>query len=385
MKSLNHYEIFEISADASIQEIKQAFKRMTMRYSNETHPEEFLNMKEIYEELTDNERRNKYDEGLRLGESVLSELEYLERALERDYSQIEWSRLTSLEHHLLDSERIANLLLESALLLNQTDKGLDYADRLNRHKQLTHQNRIFWVYLLRKNREHDKAIKELKIAIYEEEEKNLETLTLYGELLMISNRRTDAMKRYEKWIMQHSDRRILIWKSWLEAVLFWGQREQLKTVMSWVENRFTEEEQQLSKNYMNQIFGKAIEFQRFDSAYVLFDEYKQWVDHHLDQEGIQSLIEFGGVMEELEMAAESNAVPWELLQPVYEYLEYMKEMTDQNLETVHYSFTYLKEWLSEKNEHKGWIAKFCLLYPKSYAFLESEFDKVFNMFLRGTR
>jgi len=385
VKSLNHYEIFEISSDASIQEIKQAFKRMTMRYSNETHPEEFLNMKEIYEELTNVERRNKYDEGLRLGESILSELEYLERTLERDYSVLEWSQFTALEHHLLDSDRVANLLLEGALLLNQTDKGLDYADRLNRQKQLTHQNRIFWVYLLRKNREYDKAIKELKIAIYEEEEKNLETLTLYGELLMISNRRTDAMNRYEKWIMQHSDRRILIWQSWLEAVLFWGHREQLKTVMSWVENRFTEEEQQLAKNYMNQIFGKAIEFQRFDSAYVLFDECKQWVDHHLDQEGIQSLIELGGVMEELEMAAESNAVPWELLHPVYEYLEYIKETTDQNLENFHYSFTYLKDWLSEKAEHKGWIAKFCLLYPKSYAFLESDFDKAFDVFLRGTR
>ena len=385
MKSLNHYEIFEISSDASIQEIKQAFKRMTMRYSNETHPEEFLNMKEIYEELTNVERRNKYDEGLRLGESILSQLEYLERTLERDYSGLEWSQFTALEHHLLDSDRVANLLLEGALLLNQTDKGLDYADRLNRHKQLTHQNRIFWVYLLRKNREYDKAIKELKIVIYEEEEKNLETLTLYGELLMISNRRSDAMNRYEKWIIQHSDRRILIWKSWLEAVLFWGQREQLKTVMSWVENRFTGEEQQHVKTYVNQSFEKAIEFQRFDSAYILLEECKQWIDHGLNQEGIQSLIEFGGVMEELEMAAESNTMPWELLQPVYEYLEYMKETTDQNLENVHCSFTYLKEWLSEKNEHKGWIAKFCLLFPKSYAFLESEFDKVFDVFLRGTR
>jgi len=221
--------------------------------------------------------------------------------------------------------------------------------------------------------------------IYEEEEKNLETLTLYGELLMVSNRRTDAMNRYEKWIMQHGDRRILIWKSWLEAVLFWGHREQLKTVMSWVENRFTKEEQQHVKNYMNQSFSKAIEFQRFDAAYVLFDECKKWVDHHLDQEGIQSLIELGGVMEELEMAAESNAVPWELLHPVYEYLEYIKETTDQNLENFHYSFTYLKDWLSEKVEHKGWIAKFCLLYPKSYAFLESDFDKAFDVFLRGTR
>ena len=381
MKEKNHYDVLEISKEASFLEIKQAFKKMTMRFPNETHPEQFLEIKDSYELLTDQEKRKRYDEELELDQSMLSKLQSLEEQLYYDFEQVQWGQVQELDSALLKSERVAYVVLEAALLLNEITEGMQYGEQLKKHNRLTKQSRLLFSYILSRAKRYDEAIRELKILSFEENETNIETLTQYGEVLMLNGSRKEAMERYERWIMKHSNQRMLLWKSWIEAIIFWGRKEELKDAMRWL-TRFTDAEKQQATIDANELLRRSIEYQRFDSAYFLIETYEA-LDIDFNEDWVEGLIELGGVMEELTMAEEAENIPLKFLYPVYEWIDYLKkeeeENEDENQKMYYSSLEYLYNWLRENKINRAWIAKFCLLYPKSYKYRKRDYDEIFNL------
>ncbi len=227
LKGNNHYDLLEISKEASSLEIKQAFKKLTMRFPNETHPEKFLEVKDAYELLMDQEKRKRYDEELELGQEMLSKLQLLEERIYYDFEQVQWNQVQELDSVLLKSERVAYVVLEASLLLNQINEGVQYGERLKKNNRLTKQLRLLFSYILSRAKKYEEAIRELKVLSFEENETNIETLIQYGEVLMLNGSRKEAMERYERWIMKHPNQRMLLWKSWVEAIIFWGRKRRI--------------------------------------------------------------------------------------------------------------------------------------------------------------
>lgn len=60
----NYYELFNVSEDASQMEIKHAYARLIRQYSNETHPEEFMHIRQAYQVLSNPASRADYDNQL---------------------------------------------------------------------------------------------------------------------------------------------------------------------------------------------------------------------------------------------------------------------------------------------------------------------------------
>lgn len=379
MEEKNHYDFFEINKEATTLEIKQAFKKMSMRFPNETHPDQFLEIKDIYELLMNPEQRKIYDEDLTLGKANLGLIQDLEEKIRYDFEQVDWRTVKRLEPVLLKSERAANVMLEATLLLGYTKEGADYGRKLKQHNRLTKNLRLLFAYLLRREKLYEEAIRELKILSFEEDETNLETLTLYGELLMLAELRNESMDRYERWIMKHPDKRTILWKSWVESVVFWGQKEQLKVVMSWMSNRFTETEKEQAQVDLTNILDRAIEYRRFDSAYFLMESHHVETSLHLSEKIITEIKEMGGVMEELTMAHEAKNIPFDFLFPVHEWIEYLKsDQEEEDPDEFYSSLDYLYNWLSQSQTNKALVSKFCLLYPKSYGYLQEEYDEIFH-------
>lgn len=379
LKGNNHYDLLEISKEASSLEIRQAFKKLTMRFPNETHPEQFLEVKDAYELLMDQEKRKRYDEELKLGQNLLSKLQLLEERMYYDFEQVQWSQVQELDSALLKSERVAYVVLEASLLLNQINEGMQYGERLKKHNRLTKQSRLLFSYILSRAKQYEEAIRELKILSFEENETNIETLTQYGEVLMLNGSRKEAMERYERWIMKHPNQRILLWKSWIEAIVFWGRKEELEAAMRWMA-RFTDTEKQQVTIDINELLRRTIEYQRYDAAYFLIETYEA-LDIDFNEDWVEGLMELGGVMEEMTMAEEAKNIPLNFLFPVYEWIDYLKKEEDEeeNRKMYYSSLEHLYQWLQENQTNRAWIAKFCLLYPKSYQYLQTDYDQIFNL------
>jgi len=379
LKGNNHYDLLEISKEASSLEIKQAFKKLTMRFPNETHPEKFLEVKDAYELLMDQEKRKRYDEELELGQEMLSKLQLLEERIYYDFEQVQWNQVQELDSVLLKSERVAYVVLEASLLLNQINEGVQYGERLKKNNRLTKQLRLLFSYILSRAKKYEEAIRELKVLSFEENETNIETLIQYGEVLMLNGSRKEAMERYERWIMKHPNQRMLLWKSWVEAIIFWGRKEELQAAMRWL-TRFTDAEKQQATIDANELLRRSIEYQRFDAAYFLIETYEA-LDIDFNEDWIEGLIELGGVMEELTMAEEAENIPLKFLYPVYEWIDYLKkeEDGDENQKMYYSSLEYLYKWLHENKTNRAWITKFCLLYPKSYQYRKRDYDEIFNL------
>ena len=66
---MNHYDVLNITASASTEEIKQSYKIMVKKYhpdvnNEDTAKEDFLLIYEAYSILSDRERKKAYDESL---------------------------------------------------------------------------------------------------------------------------------------------------------------------------------------------------------------------------------------------------------------------------------------------------------------------------------
>lgn len=98
--SRNYYKILEVSRDATIEEIKEAYRRLAREYHPDLHPgnpeaeEKFKNISKAYEVLSDSVQRTQYDQGLDPIPTKSQKLEknaqdyYVQavsKALEKDY------------------------------------------------------------------------------------------------------------------------------------------------------------------------------------------------------------------------------------------------------------------------------------------------------------
>ncbi len=62
MKIKNYYEVLDVSPHATAIEIKKAYFVMVRRYHPDKHPDEFMEIREAYEALSNEETRQEYDE-----------------------------------------------------------------------------------------------------------------------------------------------------------------------------------------------------------------------------------------------------------------------------------------------------------------------------------
>lgn len=86
----NYYELFDVAENASAMEIKHAYARLIRQYSNETHPEEFMHIREAFQILSNPSLRSDYDQQLH-GQT-------------QDYSANEQSYNQSNDHYSYNDE-----------------------------------------------------------------------------------------------------------------------------------------------------------------------------------------------------------------------------------------------------------------------------------------
>ena len=86
----NLYEILEISPNATIQEIKKAYKKLLRKYPPEKEAEKYKEIREAYDTLKDSERRKNYDAYFKYGDKILILEKEANSLLEKkEYSQAE--------------------------------------------------------------------------------------------------------------------------------------------------------------------------------------------------------------------------------------------------------------------------------------------------------
>src|SRR5688572_11677829 len=82
MSESNFYQVLEIEPSADAHAVKKAYFRLMRKYPPETHPEQFMKLREAYEVLSDPEARKEYDSMSSGGEGAAEELRLATDAIE---------------------------------------------------------------------------------------------------------------------------------------------------------------------------------------------------------------------------------------------------------------------------------------------------------------
>ncbi|PSO84747.1 MAG: molecular chaperone DnaJ [Cyanobacteria bacterium QH_9_48_43] len=113
----NYYEVLQISTDATIEEIKQAFRNLARRYHPDLNPEnpaaqeKFREIREAYEVLSDSHQRREYDQAFRNQQTTqpLSPQYFyvrgVEKALEKNYQDAieDYARALKLDSNFIEA------------------------------------------------------------------------------------------------------------------------------------------------------------------------------------------------------------------------------------------------------------------------------------------
>lgn len=375
---MNHYEMFGVRQTATAEEIKKAYRVKIRDHQNETDPEMFMFIRAIYEVLIDPVKRKNYDEGLALGESRLHLLETLESAIEKGSRELNWQDVERLLPIAEDSERVAAVVLQASYFLDRTEEAIDLAKRLEQQDKLTILLREYYAYHLRSIRKFDEAIRQFKLIVFEQNEQVLDTLLSYGRLLMQARKYHESKVRFEKWMLVHQEKRMIVWKEWMDATIFFGRREDYELPLLWLKNRFNEEEGIRAREFLTGMCMRAEEYERHDSIQILLDECADWIQlDGVDTDYLEAVRELGGVREEMDIAYQAKNIPLEFFYPVYTYIKEIKgtaEPDESHLE----DFVALEWWLNDEEINRAYVMKFKLLYPKTYLYLKREYDLCFE-------
>ena len=375
---MNHYEMFGVRQTATAEEIKKAYRVKIRDHQNETDPEMFMFIRAIYEILIDPVKRKNYDEGLALGESRLYLLETLESAIEKGSRELNWQDVERLLPIAEDSERVAAVVLQASYFLDRTEEAIDLAKRLEQQDKLTIPLREYYAYHLRSIRKFDEAIRQFKLIVFEQNEQVLDTLLSYGRLLMQARKYHESKVRFEKWMLVHQEKRMIVWKEWMDATIFFGRREDYELPLSWLKNRFNEEEGIRAREFLTGMCMRAEEYERHDSIQILLDECPDWIQlDGVDKGYLEAVRKLGGVREEMDIAYQAKNIPLEFFYPVYTYIKEIKgtaEPDESHLE----DFVALEWWLNDEEINRAYVMKFKLLYPKTYLYLKREYDLCFE-------
>lgn len=375
---MNHYEMFGVRQTATAEEIKKAYRVKIRDHQNETDPEMFMFIRAIYEILIDPVKRKNYDEGLALGESRLHLLETLESAIEKGSRELNWQDVERLLPIAEDSERVAAVVLQASYFLDRTEEAIDLAKRLEQQDKLTIPLREYYAYHLRSIRKFDEAIRQFKLIVFEQNEQVLDTLLSYGRLLMQARKYHESKVRFEKWMLVHQEKRMIVWKEWMDATIFFGRREDYELPLLWLKNRFNEEEGIRAREFLTGMCMRAEEYERHDSIQILLDECPDWIQlDGVDTGYLEAVRKLGGVREEMDIAYQAKNIPLEFFYPVYTYIKEIKgtaEPDESHLE----DFVALEWWLNDEEINRAYVMKFKLLYPKTYLYLKREYDLCFE-------
>lgn len=375
---MNHYEMFGVRQSATAEEIKKAYRMKIRDYQNETDPEMFMFIRAIYEILIDPAKRKSYDEGLALGERRLNLLETLESTIEKGSRELNWQDVESLLPFAEDSERVAAVVLQASYFLDQTEEAIHLAKRLEQQSKLTIPLREYYAYHLRSIRKFDEAIRQFKLIVFEQNEQVLDTLLSYGRLLMQAHKYHESKVRFEKWMLVHQEKRMIVWKEWMDATIFFGRREDYELPLLWLKNRFNEEEGIRAREFLTGMCMRAEEYERHDSIQILLDECAEWIQlDGVDADYLDAVRELGGVREEMDIAYQAKNIPLEFFYPAYTYIKEIKgtaEPDESHLE----DFIALEWWLNDEEINRAYVMKFKLLYPKTYQYLKQEYDLCFK-------
>lgn len=375
---MNHYEMFGVRQSATAEEIKKAYRVKIRDHQNETDPEMFMFIRAIYEILIDPVKRKNYDEGLALGESRLHLLETLESAIEKGSRELNWQDVERLLPIAEDSERVAAVVLQASYFLDRTEEAIDLAKRLEQQDKLTIPLREYYAYHLRSIRKFDEAIRQFKLIVFEQNEQVLDTLLSYGRLLMQARKYHESKVRFEKWMLVHQEKRMIVWKEWMDATIFFGRREDYELPLLWLKNRFNEEEGIRAREFLTGMCMRAEEYERHDSIQILLDECPDWIQlDGVDKGYLEKVRKLGGVREEMDIAYQAKNIPLEFFYPVYTYIKEIKgtaEPDESHLE----DFVALEWWLNDEEINRAYVMKFKLLYPKTYLYLKPEYDLCFE-------
>ncbi|WP_404354104.1 DnaJ domain-containing protein [Exiguobacterium aurantiacum] len=375
---MNHYEMLDVSQSATQDEIKRAYRIKMQSHQNETDPEMFMQIRAVYEILIDSSNRKSYDEGLALGDRRLSLLEALESKINTAPDQVVWRDVEPLVAFADESERVAAVVLQSCYFLERFEEAIDLAKRLERSNRLPAQLREYYAYNLMSVSKYDEAIRQFKLIVFEQNEEVLETLLSYGRLLMQAKQYNESKVRFEKWMLVHQERRMSVWKEWMECTIFFGRREDYELPLLWLNNRFTEEEQSQARDYLTGMCRQAEEYGRHDAMQILLDKCAEWIRlDGIDPDYLNAVRELGGVHEEMDVAYQAKNIPLEFFYPVYTYIKEIKGTADEDENHVN-DFVYLEWWLNEDEINRAYVMKFKLLYPKTYQFLKKKYDLCFE-------
>ncbi|WDH75351.1 J domain-containing protein [Exiguobacterium marinum] len=375
---MNHYEVFGVRQSASAEEIKKAYRMKIRDHQNETDPEMFMFIRAIYEILMDPAKRKSYDEGLALGESRLNLLETLESTIEKGSRELDWQDVERLLPFSEESERVAAVVLQASYFLDRTDEAIHLAKRLEQQDKLTIPLREYYAYHLRSVQKFDEAIRQFKLIVFEQNEQVLDTLLSYGRLLMQARKYHESKVRFEKWMLVHQEKRMIVWKEWMDATIFFGRREDYELPLLWLKNRFNEEEGVRAREFLTGMCIRAEEYERHDSIQILLDECAEWIQlDGVDTDYLEAIRELGGVREEMETAYQAKNIPLEFFYPVYTYIKEIKGTSEPDENHIE-DFMALEWWLNEEELNRAYVMKFKLLYPKTYQYLKREYDLCFE-------
>lgn len=375
---MNHYEMLDVNQSATQDEIKRAYRNKMQSHQNETDPEMFMQIRAVYEVLIDPLNRKTYDEGLALGDRRLNLLEALESKINTSPDEVVWKDVEPLIPFADQSERVAAAALQSCYFLDRFEEAIDLAKRLERSNSLTAQLREYYAYNLRAVSKYDEAIRQFKLIVFEQNEEVLDTLLSYGRLLMLAKQYNESKVRFEKWMLVHQERRMIVWKEWMECTIFFGRREDYELPLLWLQNRFNKEEDAQARDYLTSMCIRAEEYERHDAMQILLDECTEWIRlDGIDPDYLNAVRELGGVHEELDVAYQAKNIPLEFFYPVYTYIKEIKGTADED-ETHVNDFVYLEWWLNEDEINRAYVMKFKLLYPKTYQFLKKKYDLCFE-------
>lgn len=375
---MNHYEMLDVSQSATQDEIKRAYRKKMQSHQNETDPEMFMEIRAVYEILIDPLNRKLYDDGLALGEQRLHLLEVLESKVNMAPDEIVWRDVEVLVPFAEQSERVAAIILQSCYFLNRYEEAIDLAKRLERSNKLSTKLREYYAYNLRSVSRYDEAIRQFKLIVFEQNEEVLDTLLSYGRLLMQASQYNESKVRFEKWMLVHQDRRMIVWKEWMECTIFFGRREDYELPLLWLKNRFSKEEDAQARDYLTGMCIRAEEYERHDAMQILLDECAEWILlDGIDPDYIKVVRELGGVQEEMDVAYQAKNIPLEFFYPVFTYIKELKGTAEED-EIHENDFMFLEWWLNEDEINRAYVMKFKLLYPKTYQILKREYDLCFE-------
>lgn len=375
---MNHYETLEVSQSATQEEIKRAYRKKMQTHQNETDPDMFMRIRAVYEVLIDSASRKSYDEGLALGDRRLNLLEALEAKIDTAPGDVEWRDVETLFHFADKSERVAAAVLQASYFLDRTEEAIELARRLERSNKLSTQLREYYAYNLRSASKYDDAIRQFKLIVFDQNEEVLDTLLSYGRLLMQAKQYHESKVRFEKWMLVHHNRRMLVWQNWIECTIFFGRREDYELPLLWLNNRFKAEEQTQARDYLTGMCMRAEDYGRHDAIQILLDECAEWIRlDGIDSEYLDAVRELGGVHEEMDVAFQAKNIPLEFFYPMYTYIKKLKGTAEAD-DDVENDFEYLVWWLNEEELNRAYVMKFKLLYPKTYNFLKREYDICFK-------